>query len=213
VFRMNRRWRWALSLGLVMGLASQVLALYTVSYYGTGPIPQELARVRGWPDGTLNLVNHPLRVEGWHSYFSELPNDVEQFAYRMENAADANQLIEVLGRIRSREVTLALTPLKEHAQEKRTFPAVFSLGSQPILDAWFKKLPGGKFGVHQYTEPPKAMPPTLLLCLGGGKIELERLQVPARVRVALSVPVDYEKEHPNDPLLARLKRYAAERKP
>ena len=34
-----------------------------------------------WPEGVLDLVNDPLRTEGWNPWFSECPNDMNFYAF------------------------------------------------------------------------------------------------------------------------------------
>ena len=34
-----------------------------------------------WPDGAGEIVNDPARTEGWNSWFTEWPSDVNQYAF------------------------------------------------------------------------------------------------------------------------------------
>lgn len=55
----------------------------------------------GWPDGAGELVNTASRTSGWNSWFSEWPNDVNQYAFEIESTDDVNRLIEKLAAIKS----------------------------------------------------------------------------------------------------------------
>ena len=54
-----------------------------------------------WPEGVGELVNHPLRTSGWNSWFTEWPNDVNQYAFEIKSTDDLNRLITRLAAIKT----------------------------------------------------------------------------------------------------------------
>jgi hypothetical protein len=51
----------------------------------------------GWPEGVGELVNDPARTTGWNSWFTEWPNDVNQYAFEIKTMGDLNRLIQKTG--------------------------------------------------------------------------------------------------------------------
>lgn len=180
------RWPTLLAAGLVLTLAGQASALYLVDLYGASPLPAVTAEDHGWAKGTLELVNHPTRRQGWSPFFSECPNDVEHFGYRLRNMDDVNGLLDTLGRVDAK-VSVLLSLEREYRWDREAtegFEAHFVLGSQKRMDEWWSRLPDGKFGVHTYPKPPTALAPQLTLYVGSGKIDMRRLRVPPQLPVA-----------------------------
>jgi hypothetical protein len=164
------------------------------------PVDEQVAESYGWPDGTLDLVNDPLRRNGWLPWFSGCPNDVQYFEFEVLNSDDVNRLIRLLAKVKRSPGPVnyqAFRPLIRLSVDSEMQPvgaggvpklgnnvgAVFSIGSQNRLNEWFKQLPGGKFGVHQYEHPPEAVPPTLTLYVRHPAIDLAKLRIPAAVEV------------------------------
>ena len=52
-----------------------------------------------WPQGVGEIVNDPARTIGLNSWFPEWHNDVNQYAYQIESAADLNRLIKKLAQV------------------------------------------------------------------------------------------------------------------
>jgi hypothetical protein len=91
----------ALALGIaagVCGRAHGIAGTDRIAEPGK-PYSEQLARNLEWPKGALELVNDPARTFGWHHWFSELPNDVMRFEYRIKDTAELNRLIEKLAAI------------------------------------------------------------------------------------------------------------------
>jgi hypothetical protein len=159
----------------------------------------EAKAVPGWPEGVLKLTNDPLRVDGWHPWFSECPNDSYFYGMDVGNPGDINHLIEVLGSIDAKTLHLNLDP-GEGAPHAGGAGAVFVLGNQPIVDAWYKALretePGVRaFGVHRYREPPAAQPPTLTIYVGHKAVELNKLQVPLNIDLTTANAKSYRERY------------------
>lgn len=159
----------------------------------------------GWPPGTLALVNDPLREAGWHSWFSELPNDVYEFGYSWERVAELNRLIALLGEIEVDTPVLTLadrTPVKNEWDDREPRSLVFRIGSQRIMDAWYERLPVQNnlrvFGPHRYNRVPEALPPTMVLYLAETGVDPDQLDVPLHVRV--QPLLRDENQPPSDPL-------------
>jgi hypothetical protein len=60
-------------------VATNVLAMSSTSQvaWRDKPVPAQ----PDWPAGVLDLVNDPLRTEGWNPWFSECANDVNFYAF------------------------------------------------------------------------------------------------------------------------------------
>lgn len=162
---------------------------------------QQLADQWAWPAGTMDLVNDPLRTDGWLPWFSELPNDVNRFQLDLKNTDDANRLIAKLAKVKADRVIVVLSsddgPVWLRNWRMRSAEdtaAEFHLGSQKRLDDWFKHLPNGKFGAHTYTEAPKAQPPTLTIYVARGVVDLSKLEIPQNVKVEKTIGTDADEK-------------------
>jgi len=155
-----------------------------------------VAAVAEWPAGVLELVNDPLRGDGWNPWFSELPNDVNWYEFKIHNTDEVNQLIGKLAAIKATNVVVRLNAGTHAAKFEPAQAAsaggktavVFSIGSQQQLNDWYQRLPETepgvrKFGVQIYKQAPVASPPTLTVYAGCDAIDLEKLKVPASVQV------------------------------
>ncbi|MEM6750677.1 MAG: hypothetical protein AAGA57_10540 [Planctomycetota bacterium] len=146
---------------------------------------EDRARQKAWPAGVLAVVNDPCRTLGAHPWFTECPNDLELFVLAPASAEEWQRVLTAFAQIegakrvelhpgdRVRRVGYGMD-----IDEDMRAAAVFSLGSQPVLDEWFSRLDDGKFGVHHYDAPPKAQPPTLALYVGHELLGLESLRLP-----------------------------------
>src|SRR5262245_52598993 len=65
-----------------------------------------------WPSGVLELLNDPLRADGWNPGFSEWPNDVSHYEFKILESGDIQPLIKKFTAIRSK-VQIRLRPEKE----------------------------------------------------------------------------------------------------
>lgn len=155
-----------------------------------------VAAERDWPEGVLALVNDPLRTEGWHPWFSECPNDVNFYAFHVNDTNDVNRLIAKLAAIKSTNAQVFLYPEKEARalafttvlDKGNEAAIVFSIGSQELMNEWYQHLqeaePGVRvFGIHRYHEPPVAQPPALTLYVANKAIDLKSLKIPPSVKV------------------------------
>jgi hypothetical protein len=155
------------------------------------PISEDFARTQGWPEALLTLLNDQRRGFGYKPWFSECPNDVTHYELRPVDVGDLNRLIRALDRLGHPDARVVLMPGVEprglgyaHTMpEDNGVSTVFSIGHQPTLDAWFKRLRDGRFGVHHFKEPPRALPPTLTIYVDNPIMDWARLDVPARLRV------------------------------
>ena len=57
----------------------------------------------GWPKGVGGIVNDDTRTTGWNSFFSEWPNDVQQFAMEVASMDDVNRLVTKLAAVECEE--------------------------------------------------------------------------------------------------------------
>ena len=189
---------WLAALGLLVLAAANAPAVS-----GTDRVAWRGKPVRAqpdWPEGVLELVNDPLRAEGWKPWFSEWPNDVNFYTFEVTGTNDVNRLIANLAAIKCAKPRVRLYPGKEARglgfttvlDEGNGAAAVFSIGSQKRIDEWYQHLkevePGVRaFGVARYHETPKAQPPTLMLYAGNPAIDLKHLQIPPAVEVRAAI--------------------------
>ena len=156
-----------------------------------------------WPEGTGELVNDSSRSSGWNSWFSEWPNDVNQYAFEIKSTDDLNRLIEKLAEIKSDLRQIRLSHLKEpnalgwvtRVPEGNDIPVIFSLGDQARIDEWFKHV-RKPFGVMEFTATPEAVPPTLTIFVQNEIVNLDALKIPEGIDVlAGDVPTVFHKSN------------------
>jgi hypothetical protein len=173
------------------------------------PVQEEL----GWPAKIVDLVNDPVRTVGWNFWFSECPNDVNHYALAAKNTDDFNRLIKKLADTKAKGMAVQLSLGKEFPAGGFAFlkpgngiPAVVAFGNQVKINQWYSHLeqiePGvRKWGVHRFTAPPKAMPPTLTIYVEHPAVDLARLEIPAAVSVAASVSKEEREKRQDDEAL------------
>jgi hypothetical protein len=144
-----------------------------------------------YPEGAGDVINHPSRGEGWNDWFSEWPNDVNHYLFPLKTTDELNAVIEQFAKIQSDHLEIHLAPLAEprglgwttSLKEGNNAAAVFSLGDQAILDDWYKRLDGKKFGVMEFTAKPTAAPPTLTIFIDNKAVQLTALKIPPQIKV------------------------------
>lgn len=146
------------------------------------PYSDQLARNLEWPKGVLELVNDPARTFGWNHWFSELPNDVMRFEYRIKDTTELNRLIEKLAAIDSKPGLIVFTTLDPPVHEKISAAAELAIGSQPLLDQWYKHLdPEKRKNVFKLARSPVVSPPTLTIYIRHDAVNLRELAVPDKI--------------------------------
>ncbi|MEP6664556.1 MAG: hypothetical protein ABJC04_12925 [Verrucomicrobiota bacterium] len=178
-----------------------------------------------WPKGVVELVNDPLRTDGWNPWFSEWPNDVYHYGMRVRNAEDINHLITKLAAIKTTNAQVCLRPEKEVGslgfitviEKGNGLAATFSFGNQKRINQWFEHLPEiepgvKKFGVHRLTKPPEALPPTLTLYVGHAAVDLKKIQIPEKIKVISEISDSDRKVQLDDPTIKAIDKFVAQRK-
>lgn len=174
-----------------------------------------------WPEGVLEVVNHPLRTDGWHTWFSGLLNDIDRFDLEIRFPRDVDHVVQKFAAIKAPSLWLELrqTKAKWTTQMKGSRPigAEFSIGNQAIVNHWFKHLPVEKsgariFGAHRYTKPPTACPPTLTLYAGHAAVNLSKLSVPLNVDVMALVGDANSADHEEAEMLRAIDQFVAAHK-
>src|SRR5512136_1443436 len=102
---------WLVTLGLLVLTSRSAPAMSSTDQVAWRGKP--VAAQPDWPEGVLDLVNDPLRTDGWKPWFSEWPNDVDFYAFQVSGTNDVNRLIAKLAAIRSTEARVLLYPDKE----------------------------------------------------------------------------------------------------
>lgn len=157
----------------------------------------------GWPDGVGKLVNNTCRTKGWNAWFTEWPNDVNQYAMQTESTADLNRLLAALAAVKTDLRQVRLSYLKEpnglgwvtKVPEGNNIPVVFSIGDQSRVDEWFKSV-RKPFGVMEFTAAPIAVPPTLTIFVQNKAVKLDELKIPAGLDVSIGyVPMVFHRSN------------------
>lgn len=178
-----------------------------------------------WAKGIHELLLDPSRKVGWRSWFTELPNDMEQYAFAVRTTADAQRLIDLLARVQTDRRLVVLDPGHgprglghwNPKAEGREWGAQLSFGNEAILRRWFDNLkadPDGKkrFGKTVMETLHPAAPPTLSIYLGTATVDPAALTFPRNVTVEIKTSSqwpgrDYEQQ------VEKLNALAASRTP
>ena len=224
-----------------MRIASCVLSIFAIAWTLPSSVPAAAgtsqvaskgvpysAKERAWPEGTLALVNHPLRDKGWNDWFTQHPNDVCVFELKVRHEKDVQELIDLLAKVKGGARCLVLSPHGNHYVNSFAPPpqparpseiptgATFSIGDQAIIDKWYERLPkdetgARKFGAHRYEKPPTALPPTLTLYVGSPALEdLAGIRVPAGVELRPDFNDVWGKQYQSDWRVKRIVQFVAE---
>ncbi len=143
-----------------------------------------------WPDGVAALVNDPVRTTGWNDWFSEWPNDVNQYAMEAQSVDDVNRLIKKLATVKTDVKEIRLCAMKEPAglgwvsslPKGNKIAAMFTIGDQSRIDQWYAHV-RKPFGQIEFEACPVAVPPTLTLFVQNPLFDLEKLKIPQGVTV------------------------------
>jgi len=219
---MHRIGSWLVILGVLALTSTTALAMSGTSQVAWPGKP--VAAEPDWPEGVLDLVNDPLRAEGWNPWFSEWPNDVNYYTFQVRGTKDVNHLLTKLAAVKSAKAHVLLYPDKEARglafttvlDKGNGAAAVFSIGSQKRIDQWYQHLEEGEpgvrvFGVHRFRKPPEAHPPTLALHVGNEAIDLKALKIPPSVEVTSAVSAAYRAEGKNAAFVAAIDDFVAKR--
>lgn len=216
----NRSLRWLAVLGVLVLTSTSAPAISGTSQVAWPGKP--VVAQPDWPEGVLDLVNDPLRTEGWNPWFSEWPNDANFYTFQVSGTNDVNHLIAKLAAIKNAKARVLLYPDKEARglgfttvlKEGNGAAVVFSIGSQERIDQWYQHLkeaePGVRvFGVHRFHKPPEAQPPTLTLHAGNSAIDLKALKIPPSVEVTAVASAAYRAEGKNAELVSTIDDFVA----
>lgn len=173
---------------LILGGVSGVLAEGGTDIVATKGQPASVQET--WPKGVAEIVNDPVRTTGWNDWFSEWPNDVNQYALEAQSVEDVNRLIAKLAAVKSDLKEIRLCAMKEPSgfgwltsvPKGNQIPVMFSIGDQTRLDQWYAHV-RKPFGVMEFEACPIAVPPTLTLFVQNPIIDLQRIVIPKELRV------------------------------
>jgi hypothetical protein len=179
---------WILIAVLMLGSTSSAFAAGGTDVVATKGQPAYVSE--GWPEGAGELANDPVRTTGWNDWFSEWPNDVNQYALEAQSLEDVNRLIAKLAAVKSDLKEIRLCAMKEPSgfgwltsvPKGNQIPVMFSIGDQTRLDQWYAHV-RKPFGVMEFEACPIAVPPTLTLFVQNPIIDLQRLVIPMEIRV------------------------------
>ena len=183
----------SLRLCIAVGLLSMILSAQLCAAGGTMTIAMEGSAAYvspNWPAGVGEIVNDPARTTGWNSWFSEWPNDVNQYALQVGSSDDINRLIQKLAAVGSELKQIRLSYLKEprglgwvtQLDEGNNIPLIFSIGDQAVINQWYGRV-RKPFGVMEFTAAPVAVPPTLTIFVQNTAVNLIDLKIPDGIEV------------------------------
>ena len=156
-----------------------------------------------WPGGVEKIVNDQSRTDGWNSWFTEWPNDVNQYAMEVESTNDLNRLITNLSKVEGKLRQIRLFNGKApgslgwvtNAPKNNSIPVIFSIGDQKRIDEWYGRV-RKPFGVMEFLDTPVAVPPTLTLFVQNPKVKLSELKIPDNITVEQGyVPTVFHKSN------------------
>lgn len=192
---------FAMCIPIVLSMSAHAFARGGTRIVATKGQPAHVSP--SWPDGAGDLVNASSRTSGWNSFFSEWPNDVNQYAFEVKSTDDVNLLIKKLAVIKCDLRQIRLSYLKEpntlgwvtRVPEGNRIPVIFSIGDQTRIDEWFKHV-RKPFGRMEFTATPVAVPPTLTIFVQNESIELDKLEIPDGIEVLAGyVPTVFHKSN------------------
>ena len=136
-----------------------------------------------WPSGVGDLLDDPVRTNGWKPYFSGYPNDVSHYGFDIENIDDLNRIIHKLAACKCKVRKLQLSYENEPTSlgfvsglpKGNKIACLFSIGDQSAIDQFFAAA-GRPF--------PNAMPPTLTIYVPNAKVDLDSLEIPDSIAVS-----------------------------
>jgi hypothetical protein len=188
------------------------------------PVGADMTKIFGWPEGTLGLINHRLRWMGWSHSFAGPPSGETHYAFRAERTEEVQDILESFANLEAGAPLLILDPRRKAPpgtmsllRTNSNVVAIFSIGSQKIVDDWYRQLPKGpagdrKFGKNTYAKPPVASGSRLTLFAGHPAVVLSRIKLPLRVNIIASVADSFRKEHKSDPVLQQIDLFVLEHK-
>ncbi len=200
----NQSWRSVWFVVVILCASSDLFAAGGTRTIATKGQPVTVSEA--WPEGVGAIVNDPTRTSGWNSWFSEWPNDVNQYAFEIASTDDLNRLLEKLAATKSEVRQVRLSHLKEPSglgwvtsvPKDNNIAAIFSLGNQAQIDEWYKRV-RKPFGVMEFTAAPIAVPPTLTIFVQNKAVHLEELKIPEGVIVTSGyVPTLFHKFNTKD---------------
>ncbi len=156
-----------------------------------------------WPEGVSDIVNDPRRTKGWNSWFSEWPNDVNQYAFDIKSTEDLNALIAKLAAVKTQLKQIRLSHLKEPqalgwvtvVPAGNKISVIFSIGDQARIDQWYKHV-RKPFGQMEFVAAPIAVPPTLTIFVQNEVVDLDKLSIPKGITVEAGyVPTVFHKSN------------------
>lgn len=126
---------------------------------------------------------------------------MHHYAFVAKSTDDLNRILKKLAAVDTKGTTVVLALGKEYPVGNFSFlkkgnsaAAVLAFGNQAIINQWYVHLtaPEGepgvkKFGVNRYTEPPKAMSPTLTIYVENPAVVVEKLVIPAEITVSVAI--------------------------
>lgn len=216
----------SLSLAMVLAVAAPSPVWAIAGFSSVAVQDQKLEDNGQWPVKMVDVLNDPARTVGWNFWFSECPNDVNNYVFLAKSPDDLNRILKKLTAVDAKGINVVLALGKEFPTGGFSFlkkgnnaAAVLAFGNQTMINAWFMHLkepvgePGVKqFGVNRYTEPPKAMPPTLTIYVENPAVNVDKLIIPPEITVATAISKEERANRKDDAALKAIDVYLQKRK-
>ena len=174
--------------GALLGLfASTAMAL---GMAGTDQLVGEYEPIKerpGWPEGIHAMLLDPARKVGWTSWFSELPNDCEQYAFAVRTTGDAQRLINALAKVAGPKRRVTFNPGRgprglgdfRPAAKGREWGAVLRFSNSNTVAQWKAANAGRDAKLGALLEAPTV----LEIFLGTANVDPLALKIPAELTV------------------------------
>jgi hypothetical protein len=145
--------RWfILLIGLMLLIPGASYAVIFIRGLPSGPVRQRA----DWADGVAELINDPVRTQGWTVNDVHAPTGYDVYAMNVNSTEDANRLIRKLGAIKGRAVRLELgTSRSIGSLPVGGESTVLVVGPNVDLAAWFQDEP---IQVDANLKPPAPSP-------------------------------------------------------
>lgn len=174
-------------------------------------VPDQVSENHGWPQGTLALINHPLRHKGWKIIWGGSAGDMSTFSFTPKSPEDVQTLVHIYAKMVKRG-TIHLIP-REGATHSFATPIgetdvsiLLRIGSPKLVKKWYDQLATDAKGqkAHKgraFPKPLGTIPPTLQIFVGNKAVDLKKLKVPAHLTVRGVMTPDERKAVEKAPMI------------
>ncbi len=186
------------------------------------PISKQVAEHHDWPAGTLELVNHPLRLKAWKIVRGTTAGDKTSFAFTPRTPEQVQTVLDLYARTVAADGGWVRINARPHPAKSFTTPLgpdlgvaiILNMGSQKLVDDWFHRLPKTGDGKRAYKNrvmdhPPGVLPTTLEIYGANKGVDLTKLVLPKNLAFVVAVTKEEREANPDDPRIKAVDQFAA----